>query len=300
MGGPIDVSAERGGIMDGSIYSSEPVITGSAVNNGLYPPDAGVQNMLIASVSDQGQLAGLASSRSNLLDYKVQKGDTLSGIASYFGVSLDTLINANPTIKAKYLQPGDELNILPTSGIVYTTKEGDTLESISSYFNIAEDQITQFNSAINFGVLGAGISLVIPGVHNVNAATENSLPNYNSSFAMPANGYDWGILHHYNAVDIAASCGTPVKASAEGLVVPDDSFGDGTSGWNGGYGEFVLIEHPFGDSVRTRYAHLEKVLVSIGDYVQQGQIIGLMGQTGDATGCHVHFEIYGAQNPFAK
>jgi murein DD-endopeptidase MepM/ murein hydrolase activator NlpD len=117
---------------------------------------------------------------------------------------------------------------------------------------------------------------------------------------MPAYGYDWGILHHYNAVDIAASCGTPVVAAAEGLVVPDDSFGDGVDGWNGGYGSFVLIEHPFGDGVRTRYAHLGKALVSIGDYVKQGQEIGIMGDTGEATGCHVHFEVYGAQNPFAK
>ncbi len=89
-------------------------------------------------------------------------------------------------------------------------------------------------------------------------------------------------------------------AAAEGLVVPDPQIPNTTDGWNDGYGNFVLIEHPFGNDVRTRYAHLEKVLVSIGDYVKQGEVIGLMGETGDASGCHVHFEVYGAQNPFAK
>lgn len=300
LGGPLEANAGQPGVMETAVIGSEPVIVSAGAGNDFYPLAAGGQNVLLASVSDSGRLAGLADSRNNLLSYRVQKGDTLSGIASYFGVSLDTIINANPGVRAKYLQPGDVLNILPTSGIVYTTRDGDTLESVSSYFGVPDNKITQFNPAINFGTLGAGVSLVIPGARNFSAPSGASLPNYNSQFIMPADGYNWGILHHYNAVDVTASCGTPVKAAADGLVIPDDNFGDGTGNWNGGYGEFVLIEHPFGDQVRTRYAHLEKILVSIGDYVKQGQVIGLMGETGDATGCHVHFEVYGAQNPFAK
>jgi len=73
------------------------------------------------------------------------------------------------------------------------------------------------------------------------------------------------------------------------------------SGWNGGYGIYVLLEHP--NSTRTRYAHLQKVSVSVGDYVSQGDIIGYIGNTGNThgvTGCHVHFEVIGAKNPFAK
>ena len=57
----------------------------------------------------------------------------------------------------------------------------------------------------------------------------------------------------------------------------------------------ILLEHPGATGLRTRYAHLSKVFVEIGDYVKQGDKIGLMGQTGDATGCHLHFEIYGAE-----
>lgn len=120
----------------------------------------------------------------------------------------------------------------------------------------------------------------------------------NGYFIMPAKGFNWGILHNHNAVDIANACGTPIVAAADGLVVPDNSFGDGASGWNGGYGKFVLLEHPNG--TRTRYAHLSEIDVSIGAYVKQGARIGLMGETGEATGCHVHFEVYGVKNPFAK
>ena len=117
----------------------------------------------------------------------------------------------------------------------------------------------------------------------------------------PAEGFNWGKLHNRNAVDIANQCGTLVLAAAEGLVVPDKEFGDGGIGsWNGGYGKFVLIEHPFGDGIKTRYAHLRSVSVEIGDYVKQGAELGLMGESGEASGCHLHFEVYGAENPFAK
>lgn len=253
------------------------------------------------AVKDLGTAVGPAFDRMGMISYKVQSGDNLSRIASYFGISVNTIVSANPGIRANVLQVGQTLNILPTTGVVYHAQGGDTLESISNAFGVQQDEILQFNHAVNFASLEPGAAVIIPGGKNTNAiAAQNGLANYNGEFIMPTDGYNWGILHHYNAVDIANSCGTPVVAAAEGLVVPDDNIPDIQDGWNEGYGNFVLIEHPFGNNVMTRYAHLEKITVQIGDYVQQGQQIGLMGQTGDATGCHLHFEVIGAQNPFAK
>ena len=80
-------------------------------------------------------------------------------------------------------------------------------------------------------------------------------------------------------------------ASAEGDVLISKS-----SGWNGGYGEYVVIKHANG--TQTLYAHMSGVSVSVGDHVDQGQTIGNMGSTGKSTGTHVHFEIRGARNPF--
>jgi len=256
------------------------------------------------ALNDPGQPIGPSLDRSGLISYKVQPGDTLSKIATYFGISVQTIIDANAGIKNGSLKSGTILKILPTTGVIYVTKSGDTLGSIASAFGIPQDKITQFNPSVNFNTLDAGQSIVIPGGTDIAAnplsTAQNSLPNFDSSFIMPAIGYNWGILHHENAVDIANSCGTPVVAAASGVVISDPNVPDVSGGWNAGYGNFVLIEHPFGNSVETRYAHLEKILVQVGDYVNQGQEIGLMGETGDATGCHVHFEVLGAHNPFAK
>ena len=92
-------------------------------------------------------------------------------------------------------------------------------------------------------------------------------------------GPRWGTNH--NGIDLAVPTGTDVRAAKEGLVIQ--------AGWNGGYGISVYIDH--GNGVVTRYGHMSESLVSVGQTVKQGDIIGLSGSTGDSTGPHVHFEI---------
>lgn len=119
-------------------------------------------------------------------------------------------------------------------------------------------------------------------------------------FIQPTSGKNWGTLHAHNAIDIANSCGTPVLAAAAGTVVSDSRLGAGSSGWNGGFGRFILLKHSNG--TKTRYAHLSKIKVAVGEKVEQGQEIGNIGNTGNVegrTGCHLHFEVIGGANPFA-
>lgn len=92
-------------------------------------------------------------------------------------------------------------------------------------------------------------------------------------------GYRWGRLHA--GTDVGIPIGTTVRASRSGQIV--------TAGWVGGYGNCVMIDH--GDGVVTVYGHLSQVLVSVGQYVEQGQQIALSGNTGRSTGPHLHFEI---------
>lgn len=82
-------------------------------------------------------------------------------------------------------------------------------------------------------------------------------------------------------VDLPARAGTPVGASADGRVI----YAGGASG----YGLMVVIEHAGG--LQTRYAHLSRIGVAIGQQVARGNTIGLVGSTGDATGPHLHYEV---------
>ena len=111
-------------------------------------------------------------------------------------------------------------------------------------------------------------------------------------FAMPAEGKDWGEIHANNGVDIANTCGTPVVAAAGGAVI------EVNSGWNGGYGNAVMIKH--GNGSRTYYAHLQDISVQVGSVVEKKDMVGTIGITGKATGCHLHFEVHGGTNPFGK
>ena len=298
-------SLEHGGpVLDASQEAS--VLVGS-----VLVPDAsdalGIQSLSIAEAAVLGPsdpLTNLVPQKGGIRKYLVRSGDTLTSIASRFSVSVDTVRWANPDITSS-IHTGQELTILPVSGIAYAVQEDDSLESIGSKFQISVDAVKQYNPDYQKILSAIGSTLVLPGAKPLRGASYASLygpglPDLKGYFQMPVVGWNWGELHEHNAVDIANQCGTPVHAAAEGAVIPDDRLGDGTSGWNEGYGMFVLVEHPNG--TRTRYAHLSKITTTIGAYVQQGDEIGEIGNTGNTdgpTGCHLHFEVYGAKNPFA-
>lgn len=248
------------------------------------------------SLRDAPKVFSASFTQGNYFIYKVKKGDTLSRIALDFGITVQTILNANPEVKGRPLGIGQELYVLPLSGLLYEVKEGETAESIANTFSLSVAQLQEFNRGVNMNRLAPGMTLLIPGATRRPAAAfaaSGELPNLDGYFARPAEGFNWGQLHKYNAVDIANVCGTPILAAAEGLVI-DASIDD----WSSGYGNYVLIEHPTG--VRSRYAHLRKTDASIGDYLEQGEVIGEMGESGEATGCHLHFEVEGAKNPLAR
>ncbi|MCE2928021.1 MAG: M23 family metallopeptidase, partial [Candidatus Caenarcaniphilales bacterium] len=91
----------------------------------------------------------------------------------------------------------------------------------------------------------------------------------------------FGVRSMHSGIDLAAPRGTPIKASEGGIVI--------YSGWYGGYGRVVIVDHSKGLS--TLYAHLDAASVKVGDKVKQGQVVGYEGATGYATGPHLHFEV---------
>lgn len=246
-------------------------------------------------------LRGLLSMREGALAYTVEKGDTLSKIAKNFGVSLETVLWANEGLRASRIQPGQKIVIPPVSGVLHRVSDGETVESIAALYGVPGSDILGANRGILSAALREGDSLVVPNARPKRlrgaASAADLLPDLRSYFQMPVKGFNWGELHPRNAVDIANACGTPVAASAEGLVVRAGS----PHAWNDGYGGIVRIEHPNGTA--TTYAHLGEVEAEEGAYIKQKERIGSVGNTGNThgvTGCHLHFEVDGAKNPFAK
>ncbi len=258
-----------------------------------------------ASISNKGSVFSSFRDREDgLLTYKVQPGDNLSKIAAQFGISLNTILWANPQINKGILGVGEELAILPVSGVLYKAKDGDSLESIASAFGVSVSKLKSVNKIANPLELKSDTNIIVPGgkPQRTLASIANSLPQLPRldgffKFPMPGNSWNWGVLHSTNAVDIANVCGTLIYAAADGLVLKVGS----PDKWNSGYGGYVTLEHNNG--TKTTYAHTKENLVQVGDFIEKGSELGKVGNTGNvlgSTGCHLHFEVEGARNPFVK
>lgn len=256
---------------------------------------------LVASRNPTGILPNFSFDQ--IVVYTVLPDDTPSSIASRFGITLNTLLWANNLRNPNLIKVGDELIILPVPGILYEVKKGDTLGSIAKKFNGDEDEILSLNDLAIGEPLKEGTQLIIPNVELAMPSVPSSRqPSRSLTLQIAPTGYylrpiiggrnvraTWanphGIHGRDNAVDLASPCGSPIYAAVKGKVVIAR-----TSGWNGGYGVYVVIAHQRG---QTLYAHMSTVMVVSGQSVGQGQQIGTIGSTGNSTGCHVHFGILG-------
>lgn len=285
--------------------------TNSNPNPATGSPIAIDDGALMASAGTNGTVADIQSAASTtaISLYVVREGDSLSGIAKMFGVSVNTVIWANDITGP--INPGDKLVILPMTGIAYAVKKGDTVESIAKKFGVDVLDISQFNGVTD-STIAVGQTILVPNgelsstqpiILRQGKITDKNLPpepahdtngpSYPGYYAMPlVSACVSQGLHGYDAVDLAAPKGTPIYAAAAGTVIVAKH----NSGWNGGYGNYVVIAHDNG--TQTLYAHATKVLVDQGDTVYQGQEIALVGMTGEATGPHLHIEVRGAHNPY--
>lgn len=241
--------------------------------------------------------------------YVVREKDTLSSIATMFNVSINTILWSNNLSKKDVIKPGQELVILPVSGVTHVVKKGDTLSGIVKKYKGDLDEVLSFNNITSSDELVVGQSVIIPdgemvvetpasikvptsGTFGVISPVGNTHLDVTGYFTRPVVG---GIrtrgIHGWNGVDLANNLGTPIYAAAGGEVVVSKM-----GGWNGGYGNYIVIKHPNG--MQTLYGHLARTSVFAGDRVAKGQVIGTMGSTGKSTGPHLHFEVRGGKNPF--
>jgi murein DD-endopeptidase MepM/ murein hydrolase activator NlpD len=257
--------------------------------------------------------------RNEVITYEVQAGDTIFGIAERFGLQPESIAWANERSIIGGLRPGRRINILPADGAYIQVTNEITIAEIASRFRvepfvIIDSEYNDFFGAEPDTVLPSGTWVVVPGgqaeqitwsapvtrtgsnAQSGGAGAQISFgagepgtcglvdnPGNTTGWVRPLSGYTWirGFTSFHTGVDLAAPTGTPVVAANSGTVI----FAGGS---NYGYGLAVVLAHgPF----TTVYGHLSQYNVRCRAAVSAGQVIGLVGSTGDSTGPHLHFEI---------
>lgn len=257
--------------------------------------------------------AGDRSGFSDIFMYTVESGDTISTVAERFGLKKDTLMAENNLYDANKLKVGSQIKVLPVDGLSHLVKKGETLEKIAKKYKVEKDLVAKQNQ-LKDGLITDGMVLIVPGAKRENpvyVAGGANAPSGAANYSGPksvgrliwpaASGgkMTQGYGRKHMGIDIGNRAKGAIYAAAAGKVVRAQN------GWNGGYGNVIIIDH--GNGMQTLYGHNEKLYVTAGQYVDQGQTIAWMGNSGNVrgpTGIHLHFEVringvkYNPQNFF--
>ncbi len=268
--------------------------------------------------------------RDSVIQHLVQEGETLDSIAARYGLQVETLAWSNNVRYVQVIYPGEEVTVLPVDGIYHIVRGGQTVADIAERYEvepraILESPFNRFATGTSAATsLPSNMRLVVPGgvgeailwqptvtiQHGAGSSGDDitgaTVAYYGGSGSCgqvvnPGGGaawvrpmalgtYSWvrGYSLVHSGIDLAANPGTPVLAANGGRVI--------FAGWNDyGYGYTIVLAHgPF----TTLYGHLSEIYVGCRQDVAPGQIIGGVGNTGNSSGPHLHFEIrYGTDSP---
>lgn len=227
-------------------------------------------------------------------EYVVQQGDTLWSVANNFNLDINTLFGCNSLKNPDVLSPGTKLLVPNQDGVLHKVEKGDTLAALSKKFGVHPEAVTLANGFAEGAGLEAGKSIFLPGAKPVVVATTSRSGSSAalSGFRWPVAGrisspFGWrrdpfsGRKDFHTGLDIRAPSGRTIVAAKAGTVV--------YSGWMGGYGRVIVINH--GGGYTTLYAHCSKLLAAKGKKVSAGQAVAQVGSSGRSTGPHLHFEV---------
>lgn len=230
----------------------------------------------------------LADSLKSPIYYTVQNGDTISNIARRYSTTVATILEEN-NIKASEIdkiKPGSTIVIPP-----YATN--DSLAWLDEVNKIKEEKRIQDEKARaeaekkrkSLALSVKNRNLPYRESSSTRVITSGGYDGESEGgFIVPinGNGITRGISRGHTGIDYRADVGTPVVAGRSGKVV------EITGGWSGGWGISLVLDH--GGGLTSRYAHLSKTAVSVGQSLSQGNVVGYSGNTGFSTGPHLHFE----------
>jgi murein DD-endopeptidase MepM/ murein hydrolase activator NlpD len=250
------------------------------------------QNTAISSENDEFRLTDTFS----WSEYKVTQGDTVSGIAEKYSLSMGSIIAFNQLNEAWNLRSGKILKIPNMDGVPYTIQKGDTISSIAVKMKVPQNAILDANDLLSENIPAGKVIFIPGGKMDANALSRAIKRPVVEKMIYPVNNrrvtsnFGWredpvnpvsGQMTFHRAVDLAGRMGDPVKAALKGTVLHVDN--------NRNLGNFIILKH---GEYQTLYAHLSAVLVKAGEEISQGQLIGKVGETGYTTGPHLHFEVF--------
>ena len=320
-------------LWDSADYNYEPEKTGfDYYELGIKEAHFSADIEIVSAYLPEDELIDAKTAREKLTTnqdttqiYKVKSGDTLSEISLQVGMPLEQIIALNDELEDENsnIYVDQELLITqpePQLAVIWTTQE-KVCESYDLEIQYIYNDEWYTNKSVTRQQPSAGYREAVANITYQNDSRigqeilyeevmEEAVakvievgtlvpPTYikpiaggrlTSNFG-PRKAPTKGASTYHKGVDWATPVGTAVYASSGGVVAK--------AGWGSGYGYVIYINHP--DGKQTRYGHLSKVKVSVGQTVKQGQVIAASGNTGRSTGPHIHFEILsgGTQvNPF--
>jgi len=299
---------------EGEAYSPPTVYAQSGESSANRYSDLLVQNASTNTLIPEDRR------RIDVVEYVVRTGDTLSGIADFYGISMQTLQWANDLTEAHVIKPGEVLRIPPGNGVLKAVEEGDTIDTFASRWSGNAQSIADANWIDPPFTLTAGQVLFVP---DGKIPAPVVVPTYYSGVVSSGSGWwstgyvdpnvgqflswpvadcrgmisQWPSAWH-NAIDISDGGMPDVVATAPGVVrfagchsgdcpAPGQMYGGSGAAWG------IEIDH--GNGYTSFYAHLNALYVTAGQAVYTGQPIGQMGASGSATGIHLHFELWQGQ-----
>jgi len=259
--------------------------------------------------------------RVDVITYTVRLGDSVFGIAELFNLKPETIMWANTNIlqdNPHRLQVDQVVNIMPTDGTYHQWREGENLSKVADFYGVDVMEIAEWpgNTFDLYGIdfenpnIPAGTMLIVPGgkremvdygpprIPRDNPAVARTYgPGHcgvltdgivgDGIFIWPTSqhwlsGYNFSPETNHNGIDIGGETGDSIWVVDDGVVV--------YAGWSySGYGNLVVVDH--GNDWQSLYAHLDSVYVGCGQSVFQGANIATMGNTGNSSGSHLHFEL---------
>ncbi len=261
--------------------------------------------------------------RQDIIQYTVQNGDTVAGIADNFGLQPKTIFAANYSIlqdDPESLKPGENLKILPVDGVYWEWTGGIPFGEWAAYFKVKPEDIINYPANhLDPNAVGdpanANIKvdtwLIVPGGEyqyhtpgqigfvsrtspaSAQVAGPGACPPTNSTAAGTGTFVYPTDRHYLSGFDYSVKTNhlaIDLAANLGDNIYAADGGVVVYAGWNNfGYGNMTMIDH--GNGFQTLYAHQSQIFVSCGQGVNKGQVIGAAGATGNASGPHLHFEV---------